>query len=195
MPRKRREESPTGIYHWIARGINRKNLFHHPQDYSVFLELTAEFALKFGIEIYHYCLMTNHIHMLIHSPSLEPMVQFSHYIKRKYAYYQSEKYKIQGATFERMYRSKPVSEEIQLLECARYIDRNPLRAGIVEQPGNYPYGSYNAYAKGTKNDLITSSPAYLALAPHDHERQRLYASFVSKTRPQEEFAKPAFIGL
>ena len=195
MPRKKREQSPTGIYHWIARGINRKDLFHHAQDYFVFLKLTAEFTSEFNIKVYHYCLMTNHIHILIHSPSLESMISFSHYLKRKYAYYQSEEYNVSGATFERMYRSKPVPEDVYLLECARYIDRNPLRAVCAKALEEYPYGSYNVYAKGLKNNLITLSPAYLALASHDNERQRLYTQFVSQTRPQEEFARHSLIGI
>lgn len=195
MPRKRREESPTGVHHWIARGINRKNLFHQPQDYSVFLELTAKFAIQFRIKLYHYCLMTNHIHMLIHCPDLESIVVFSHYLKRTYAYYQSDQYKISGSTFERMYRSKPVLEDIYLLECARYIDRNPLRAGCTQSLEAYPYGSYLAYAQGMKNPLITLSPAYLALSSSDHERQRLYSRFVSQARPQEEFANSSRVGL
>jgi putative transposase len=195
MPRKKRELSSTGVYHWIARGINRKDLFHCPKDYSVFLDLTAFFASEFDIKVYHYCLMTNHIHMLIHAATLEAMIAFSHFLKRKYAYYQSKTHKISGATFERMYRSKPVSEDVYLLECARYIDRNPLRAGCVTSPGEYPYGSYRVYAKGEKSALVTLSPAYLGLASLDKERQRLYAQFVTQPRPQEEFAAPSSIGL
>ena len=195
MPRKKREESATGIYHWIARGVNRKDFFHQKNDYTTFLEFLALFAHQFDVKVYHYCLMTNHVHMLIHTSSLKSMVTFSHYLKRKYAYYQSEKYKVSGATFERMYRSKPVHQDTYLLECARYIDRNPLRAGCVLHIDDYPYGSYLAYAKGVPDKLITFSPAYLGLATQAKERQNIYALFVSKSRPQEEFASPSKIGL
>ena len=195
MPRRKRETSPTGFYHWIARGINRKNLFHGTRDYDFFINLLKEYSNKFEAQIYHYCLMTNHVHLLIHTEELDPLIRFSHYVKRKYAYYQSKAYHISGATFERMYRSKPVGQDVYLLECARYIDRNPLRAGMVRDPGEYRYGSYHCYAHGTENDLITKSPAYLELAPEESERRKLYIAYVTQPRPQEEFASTSSIGL
>ena len=67
------------------------------------------------------------IHLLMQVASLTDMINFSHFVKRLYAYYHSTTYKISGATFERAYRSKPVHDDVYLLECARYIDRNPLR--------------------------------------------------------------------
>ncbi|OGW76699.1 MAG: hypothetical protein A3J52_01945 [Omnitrophica bacterium RIFCSPHIGHO2_02_FULL_49_9] len=188
MPRKKRQSSPTGIYHWITRGINRKNLFRCPKDYVLFLNLVGEYSKRFDTQIYHYSLMTNHVHILIHVETLENLIGFSHYLKRKYAYYQAKEYKVLGSTFERMYRSKPVGEEVYLLECARYIDRNPLRAGLVEHLADYPYGSYRTYAEGVKNNMITPSPAYLALAAKGHERQKLYSEYILQHRPQEEFA-------
>ncbi|MDD5226608.1 MAG: transposase, partial [Candidatus Omnitrophica bacterium] len=188
MPRKKREPSPTGIYHWIARGINRKNLFHAPADYAFFLNLLAQCGEEFNVQIYHYCLMSNHVHLLSYAADLKNLILFSHFVKRKYAYYQSKIYKNQGATFERMYRSKPVDKDVYLLECARYIDRNPLRAGMVQHPEQYRYSSYAFYADGKKNDLITYSPAYLGLAGDETDRRRLYAEYVTRPRPQEEFA-------
>ncbi|MDP3921331.1 MAG: transposase [Candidatus Omnitrophota bacterium] len=164
MPRKKRQISPSGIYHWIARGINRKDLFHRPRDYDFFLNLTREHASASQVAIYHYCLMTNHVHMLVFTTAIENLIRFSHFLKRKYAYYHSKEYRISGATFERMYRSKSVDREEYLLECARYIERNPLRAGLVKHADDYPYISFTTYSKGLKNSFITKSPAYLSLA-------------------------------
>ena len=195
MPRKKRIESPSGVYHWIARGVNRKKLFRQLKDYAHFLNLTADNAIRYNIKIFHYCLMTNHVHMLIHANDLKSLVDFSHYLKRLYAYYQSKTYKVTGATFERMYRSKPVLDDIYLLECARYIDRNPLRAGIIKFLGEYPFSSYLAYATGVDDKLITLSSAYLALASTETERQKMYAEYVSRSRPQEEFANLSSVGL
>ena len=180
MPRKPRELSPTGVYHWISRGINRKNLFHGPKDYTFFLGLLGEYSKKLGISVYHYCLMTNHIHLLIWAPDIDSLIQFSHFVKRRYAYYQSKEYKVSGATFDRMYRSKPVGGDIYLLECARYIDRNPLRAGLARHPADYAYGSYRIYAVGCESGLITKSPAYLALSQTEVERQKLYREYVTQ---------------
>ncbi len=195
MPRINRTQSPSGVYHWITRGVNRKKLFRQLKDYAYFLALTTAHAAQYEIKIFHYCLMTNHVHMLIRANDLKALIAFSHYLKRLYAYYQSKTYKITGSTFERMYRSKPVSDDIYLLECARYIDRNPLRAGIIHALGEYPHSSYATYAAGASNKLITLSPAYLALAATESERQKIYTHYVSQSRPQEEFANPSFIGL
>lgn len=87
MPRKKREASPTGIYHWIVRGMNKKQLFHHAADYSIFESFIKEYQSQYHLKIYHYCYMTNHVHMLIDAPSLEDLSSFSHYVQRRYAYY------------------------------------------------------------------------------------------------------------
>jgi len=195
MPRNKRIENPSGVYHWIARGVNRKKLFRQFKDYDHFLFLVADNASKFKIKIFHYCFMTNHVHMLIHAEDLKSLIDFSHYLKRLYAYYQSKTYKVTGATFERMYRSKPVRDDIYLLECARYIDRNPLRANMIKHLGEYEFSSYLTYAQGSENKLITLSPAYLALASSESERRRLYVNYVSQSRPQEEFASLSTISL
>ena len=93
MPRKKREESPTGVYHWIARGMNKKDLFHRQGDYERFRELILEYKTAFSIAIYHYCFMTNHVHLLVQSEDLQSLSLFSHYVQRRYAYYYCGKYK------------------------------------------------------------------------------------------------------
>ncbi|OGX11283.1 MAG: hypothetical protein A2351_07570 [Omnitrophica bacterium RIFOXYB12_FULL_50_7] len=65
MPRKKREESPTGVYHWIVRGMNKRKTFHDREDGGQFFNLVKEYQKENGILIYHYCLMTNHVHMLV----------------------------------------------------------------------------------------------------------------------------------
>ncbi len=94
-----------------------------------------------------------------------------------------------------MYRSKVVNKDVYLLECARYIDRNPLRAGLVKHPADYMHGSYKVYAQGVENKIIKKSPAYLSLAPTEPERNKLYSNYVLQSRPQEEFALLSSVGL
>ena len=92
MPRKRREESPTGVYHWIVRGMNKKDLFHEASDFLFFKSLLSTYKEIYDIKIYHYCLMTNHAHLLIWNPGLEKMAKFSQYVQRRYAYYYCKTY-------------------------------------------------------------------------------------------------------
>lgn len=189
MSRKPRQQSLSGIYHWITRGINRRTLFHFKDDYLYFLELVRNHSKTHGISIFHYCLMSNHIHMLLESPDLKELGLFSHFVKRRYAYYHSKTAKQQGASFERMYKSLPVEDDSYLLECGRYIERNPVRANLADHPERYEYSSYSFYALSQENVIVTPSPGYLALANDDQSRRRLYAEYVTAFRPQDEYAR------
>lgn len=193
MPRKKREESPTGVYHWIVRGMNKNDLFHEPKDYQRFRELILEHKTAFSVTAYHYCFMTNHVHMLLRTDSLGNLARFSHYVQRRYAYYYSSKYKRTGSTFQRGYRSLAVDRDEYLLECGRYIERNPLKAKLVRTPDQYPHSSYHYYAKGKEDDLINPSPVYLALSTDARKRQHLYADYVQQYRIQDEMMEKGLL--
>ena len=188
MPRKRRLQSPTGVYHWITRGINKKELFHHSKDYDYFKGLLAEYKQSYDILIYHYCLMRNHVHMLIYSPSVEATARFSQYVHRRYAYYYCAKYHWSGSIFQRGYRSLVVDKEAYLLECGRYIEANPVKARLLEDPGQYPYSSYKYYSQGQTDILIDTSPAYLALSDSEESRMAVYTEFVTQPNMMDEMA-------
>ncbi|MBI2095121.1 MAG: hypothetical protein HYT89_03020 [Candidatus Omnitrophica bacterium] len=132
--------------------------------------------------------------MLIKSPGLHELGLFSHFIKRKYAYYHSKTAKNQGASFERMYKSLPVEDDAYLLECGRYIERNPVRANLSDHPAHYDHSSYSFYALGQENDILTPSPGYLALSDDVQSRKRLYEEYVTVFRPQDEYAKAEKFG-
>jgi putative transposase len=193
MPRRIRVQSPTGAYHWIVRGINRKNLFHSQKDFFKFLELALEHKEENKIQIYHYCLMTNHIHMLIVSENLADLSRFSHYVQRRYAYYYCKAYRWKGQVFQRIYRSLPIDKDSYFLECGRYIENNPLRAGIVKKLEQYPYTSYSFYAHSKKDKLLTFSPAYLGLASKASHRRRIYKNYVSQERAYQELVDRALL--
>jgi len=125
MSRKRRQESSTNTYHWICRGIHKKEIFHRPEDFKFFKSLLIEYKNLFDIHIYHYCLMTNHAHLLICSPAVQNMAKFSQLVQRRYAYYYCGSYRWIGNVFQRGYRSIPIDKDTYLLECGRYIERNP----------------------------------------------------------------------
>ena len=193
MPRKRREESTTGIYHWIVRGMNKKHLFHHGKDFQRFRELILEYKIIYSILVYHYCFMTNHVHMLIQTARLNQLAKFSHYVQRRYAYYYCGKYKWTGSVFQRGYRSIVIERDEYLLECGRYIERNPIKAKLAKAAGDYIYSSFDYYAKGNPDELLDVSPAYLGLSPDLTERKRIYADYVNQTRIQEEMAEKGLL--
>jgi putative transposase len=193
MPRKKRIQSVTGVYHWINRGVNQKKLFHHDDDFRHFLSLAKEHKDEFGIQIYHYCLMSNHIHMLLWSDRLDVLARFSGYIQRRYAYYYCKTYHWRGQVFQRMYKSLCIDKDSYLLDCARYIERNPIRAFLVNKPEDYLYSSFTFYAFGSLNDLLTPSPAYLGLSDFENERQELYREYVIQGRAYEELVDKALL--
>jgi putative transposase len=182
MPRKPRMQSTSGYYHWISRGLNKKKVFHRKSDFETFLELIKEHKDVCGVEIYHYCLMTNHIHLLIKTENVPSLSKFSHFLLRRYAYYYCKTHRWRGQVFTRMYRSVPIHNEEYLLECGRYIERNPVRANLTERLDDWPYCSYRYYAQGAANKLITPSPSFLAMGNTKNKRQKNYRDYVGQER-------------
>ena len=137
--------------------------------------------------------MTNHVHALLKAPDTSSLSLFSHFVQRRYAYYYSKKHKWSGAVFQRMYKGLHVDKEAYLLECGRYIERNPLRAGMVKRLEDYPYSSFHYYAYGQSDDLLEPSPAFLALSEDPQIRRGIYRQYVKETRVQEEMFRKGLL--
>ena len=137
MPRKIRDTGSTGWSHIIIRGINRENLFYDDADYVRFQSTVKRFQEECGAEIPVICLMSNHVHFLLHVPN-GSFAQFMKKITVSYAIYYNKKYERVGHVFQDRFRSEPVNDEKYLLTVARYIYQNPQRAGICSA-AEYPY--------------------------------------------------------
>ena len=185
MARKPREESAAGIYHFVTRGVNKKQLFHQKEDYAYFLELVKEYIKKLDMQAYHYCLLTNHAHLVVSAPNLKALGQFGHFVHRRYAYYYCKTHNWSEQVFRRHFRSKPIADDAYLLECGRYIERNPVEAGLAQTPRDYPHSSYRFYAEGEDNPLLTESPLYSNFGNSPSERMAAYRMYVCHERIQE----------
>ncbi len=191
MPRKPRRESESGVYHFIARGVNKKKLFHRPEDYEFYRALLVEYKTALGIKIYHYCLMNNHVHLVLKAPDLSALSRFGHFIQRRYAYYYCKTYRWAEQVFRKRFLSLPIENDAYLLECGRYIERNPLEAKLVDQVEKYPYSSSSFYITGKADPLVSESPAFLSLSVDERERRRIYRFYVLQERIKEEgFLEP-----
>ena len=137
--------------------------------------------------------MTNHVHLLVKAEDRSELSSFSHYVQRRYAYYYCGKYKWTGSVFQRAYKSFSIDRDEYLLECGRYIERNPIKAKIVEAIEGYKHSSYHYYAHGKDNDLITDSPAYLGLSADNCDRRRIYSIYVKQNRVQEEMMEKGLL--
>lgn len=168
MARKPRQRSLSGIYHVILRGNNKQNIFEDEEDRTYFLNKMFFYKKECGFEIYAYCLMDNHVHLLIK----EKEVSISNIIKRlagSYAYWFNRKYDRVGHLYQDRFRSEPVEDERYFLSVLRYIHNNPVVAGLAADFSEYRWSSYNEYFK--RNSEIDVKLCYSMM---DRERFILF---------------------
>lgn len=194
MARMPRVHSKTGYYHLITRGNNKKNLFCEPEDFEYYLKLLAQYSSLNGVQINHYCLMTNHTHLLVHSEEPRNISQMMHGLQRSYVLFFKKKYRWTGHLFQGRFKSLAIEKEVYLLECARYIERNPVRANLVKDPADWPHSSYHAYAFGNTVPYLTLSEAYLCLSTSPEQRQTLYRQYLNESRPYENLVDRSLAG-
>ena len=149
MPRKARLKSKSGIYHVMVRGINRQNIFEDQEDYIKFIQVLQKYKEKSGFNIFAYCLMSNHVHLLLKT-GLEPLEQVMRRICGSYVYWYNLKYQRIGNLFQDRFRSEPVENDAYFLTAQRYIHQNPLKAGLAGSIEQYKWSSYNDYVNKTK---------------------------------------------
>ncbi|MFA5094153.1 MAG: transposase [Candidatus Omnitrophota bacterium] len=185
MPRIKRDIVDGGIYHILNRGHNKDKIFAAPEDYNTFKKIIERYKERFFFDLYHYCIMPNHFHLLIKIANAEDMSRLMKGVCQSYANYYKMKYEHIGYLFQNRYKSILIDDDSYLLECARYIERNPVRAEIVEIISDYRWSSYNYYASGFCDSLITADPLFGTLADSTTTRRSSYVEYVSKPRPYE----------
>lgn len=152
MSRCARKLSKTGLYHIIFNGIGRQNIFEEPSDYEKLKEIIRRVKEEMRFELYAYCLMTNHVHLFIKEQNAGEISKIMTKILSHYATWFNRKYERIGALFANRYNSEPVEDERYYLSLIRYIHLNPVKAYMVDNPGSYPYSSYNNYV-GNFSDI------------------------------------------
>ncbi|MCI1722342.1 MAG: transposase [Lachnospiraceae bacterium] len=155
MPRVSRLPSTTGIFHVMQRGANRQDLFFDDEDRHQYLRL-LQYALEEGTFTLHaFCLMSDHVHLLISESEGSCISSFMHGIDTRYARYYNTKYERIGPVFNDRFLSKPVEDTAYYLCVLRYIAYNPVKAGLCREAFRYPWGSL--YAFGTPKELTDSA--------------------------------------
>jgi putative transposase len=193
MPRTARVLIDKGYYHIVTRGLDRRRLFRYKQDYELFLEIVAAYLKDYAVQITNYCLMPNHLHLLIKANAAADLPRFMKAILQVYAAKFRKKYKSTGFVFQNRYKSRLIDNDAYLLECARYIERNPIRSKLVEDISDYPWSSYHYYAKAKADKIITLlNPLYLEMADTDTKRKGAYTAFISLQRPYDPIVDKAF---
>jgi len=186
MARKHRVLADISFHHVIQRGNNRRRIFDEEADYLYFKSLIKRYIARYQCRILHYCFMSNHVHLIVLILKGADMPKFLQGLNLSYCLYYKRKYGFTGSLWQGRYKNFPIEKDSYLLECARYIERNPLRANMVEDISKYPYSSYSYYANGSNDDIITANIKYEGLGRTALERQKNYISYVNEDRFYEK---------
>ena len=157
MPRIARGLADNQIYHIINRGNRRETVFHDNYDYDKFLDLLSIAKETYNINIYAYCLMPNHFHLVVFTPLAESLSKAMHWISSSYVRYYNKRYQISGHLWQGRYKSFIVQEDNYLLKLLKYVEANPLRAKIVKDAIKYKYSSAYNRINNIK-DIIDTLP-------------------------------------
>ncbi len=149
MGREARIEIPEGIYHVISRSIDERELFKERDDYEKFIHILEDSCNKFDVSVFSYALMINHTHLLIQTHKAN-LSKFMHKLNSSYAHYFNKKYLKKGHLFQDRYKSFIIKNERYLIAVARYINLNPVDAGLVDFPEDYEWSSFK-YFLNAKN--------------------------------------------
>lgn len=153
MPRMARQRSSTGVYHIMLRGADRRIIFGDDEDCERFLETLMRVKPQAAMKLYAYCLMGNHVHLLL-KEGKEPLEMIFKRIGSSYVYYYNNKYQLYGHLFQDRFRSEPVEDDAYFLDVLRYICQNPVKAGLCKTPMEYRWLGCSGL---TKKDALLDS--------------------------------------
>jgi putative transposase len=174
------------VYHVLNRGNGRRKIFQDPVDFDRFKTLLAAYAKEHGASVYHWALMPNHYHLCMQLTHPERLSGMLAGFQRAYVHYHHRKHNSAGSLFQGRFKSRPIGSEQYFVACGRYIERNPVKAGLVDRPEAYLYGSARFYILGDGDGLTTPSPMYENFGMDEEQRRRAYRRFIGVGDDAEE---------
>lgn len=185
MPRRARHYIPGHPYHIFHRGNNREKCFFEADNYQRYLELWQKLSKRHGVRVHAYCLMADHIHILATPETKESISKVMKIVGSCYTQYVNMKHLRTGTLWEGRHRSSLIQSEKYLLSCYRYIELNPVRAGVVSRPEEYKWSSYSMNGSG-KHDWLDCHEEYLRLGGSAKERSYAYRELFNDKLSEEE---------
>jgi len=186
MPRKPRLFIPYQPQHIVVRGHNKDPILARHEDFRFMYQCLNDAREKNSLSIHAWVFMHNHLHLLVTPPNVESLSKTMQSLGRKYAQYFNQTYHRSGSLWEGRYKSSMVDSEHYLLACYRYIELNPVRAGIAKSPQNYAYSSYHHNALGMDDPLITEHKTYQQLTKEGIEP---YQKLFDEAIPRKELTE------
>ena len=184
MARLPRYLVPGQPQHVVQRGNNRQAVFGGEQDYRFYLKCLTEACRRHGLAVHAYVLMTNHVHLLATPGSEFSLSKTMQSVAGRYAQYFNTANGRSGGLWEGRYRATPIDSERYFLACSRYIELNPVRAGIVSTPDAFPWSSYACHAHGRVDPLVSGHAIYTELGASADERLAAYRGLFETELPQ-----------
>ena len=186
MPRRPRLQEAGLLHHVVCRGNDRQPIFSSVLDFQKYLEFLAQATQLYPVKIYNFVLMNNHVHLLIEPVAEGNLSKFMEYVSKNYAKYFNKAYQRFGHVFQGRFKSFLVQSERYFFACSRYIDLNPVKANLIENPKDYQWSGYNALAHGVGGTFPTDlHPLYESLGSSDQERQVAYRALVFNSSGDE----------
>jgi len=186
MPRAPRLELPDVPLHVVHRGNNRAACFFNEVDRRFYLKCLASAALARGCAIHAYVLMTNHVHVLVTPSEAGAVGAMMQDVGRRYVRIINNIHGRTGSLWEGRFKSSLIDSETYLFTCHRYIELNPVRAGMVGHPSEYPWSSHGHYGNAGANGLISEHPEYRRLGKNGEERRAAFHSLCGEPLDQRE---------
>jgi len=174
VPRKPRFFLPDMPVHVVQRGNNRLAVFVDDEDRRFYLDWLGQAARDKGCAIHAYVLMSNHVHLLMTPVDGEAVSATLQALGRRFVPHVNHRHGRTGTLWEGRFKASLVQEDRYMLACYRYIEMNPVRAGMVERPEDFPWSSYRANALGDYDRLLSPHPLYLSLGMDDDKRRMAY---------------------
>ncbi len=188
---RRQPWTDEASYHVMNRRHNREPIFGDDDDRRHLRLLLARYQKRFGLRLYHDCLMTNHFHRLVQLQRPADLSSWLAGMLRAYVHFFNRRYGFLGHLWQGRFKSPAIQGEGYLFSCGRYIERNPLEVGIVIEPWQYAWSSCRAYACGTADSLLAENRYYLELAADDSSRQRHWREFLMHEDLKEPLVRRA----
>ena len=186
MPRTTRAVMDGGTYHVLTWGNNHQIIFHHEGDFRRYLQLLSLYLPEHQVNLYHFVLMPNHVHLILEVARAEALSKLMSGVNLSYSLFYRKRYRYSGHLWRGRFKSRVIDREIDLLECGRFVELNPIRAGLVHSLSDYAWSSYPVYAEGAANPLLSRHPLYEALGASPAERQERYRQFIHDGLPTQQ---------